>query len=385
MTLNPFAGTPRQSQSGERASFQPSEITIDTFMAGIRRLESGSFQGDYSAVGRPVRGDRAIGAYQIMSRYWDDWTKAAGIPGANWKDPTAQDHVARYVMQSYYDRFKNWDLVALAWYAGASTARKVLQRGYEGPESINNPGIRQYVTEVKDYTAEAQRKGIIPKQGYGPTPTLQQSAGGWMFPVAGPATWSRGSWMPDRNTHRGRKHPAIDIYAERGTPIVSPVAGTVEATNRSPIGGFTVRIRGIDGMAYYFAHMNEAAVVGAGQKINAGQHIGFVGNTGSASTTSPHLHFSIRDATSGAINPVSFLEAAVMGGGAFSGYSVDDYAGNESQLGQLRKDGSTPKTRQGYLTTLLTNLSNKVAGGERDLSEYDQYDEATNQQMMETP
>jgi len=375
MTLDPFSGTPRQT-SGQRASTssgQNEPITIDTFMAGIRRLESGSFQGNYSAVGRPVRGDRAIGAYQIMSRYWDSWASAAGIPGASWSDPVAQDHVARHVMQQYYDRFQNWDLVALAWYAGASTARKVLQRGYNGPESIQSAGIRQYVTEAMGHTTEAQRKGILPKQAYGTQPTMQQSSNGWVFPVAGAATWSQGSWMPNTKTHRGRNHPAVDIYAEAGTPIVAPVSGTVQATTRSTIGGYTARILGADGLTYYFAHMRDAASVGAGQKINAGQYIGFVGNSGSAASTSPHLHFSIRAAGKSVVNPVSFLEAATKGGGAFPGYSLDDFDGNQSQLGPIDPNGSTPKTRQGALTTMLTNLSDKIAGGSRDPSLFQKY------------
>jgi len=393
--MNPFEGMSKDQQrqpvSGStNGALNTSNMTIDTFMAAIRRLESGSYQGNYAAVGRMVRGDRAIGAYQIMSRYWDKWAAAAGIAGADWRDPVAQDHVARHVMSKYYERFKNWDLVALAWYAGGSTAQKVLDRGYAGPQSINNPGIRQYVEEVSQYATEAQAKDILPKQGYGPIPTMSQSASGWIFPVAGAATWSRGSWMPNEKTHRDRFHPAIDIYAEAGTPIVSPISGVVQQTKKTNIGGNTVRVLGDDGYTYYFAHMQDAAVVGAGQRINSGQFLGYVGNTGSASTTDPHLHFSMVDDRKREVNPISWLEAAVMGGGAMAqGYTMDDFGAQKPEGIELRPLGQEAPTKQGALTQLLGTLADKVAGGSRDPSLWRKYGEMSQDDYesttLETP
>ena len=133
----------------------------------------------------------------------------------------------------------------------------------------------------------------------------------WMFPVIGANKWSPGSWMPNTQTHRGRTHAAIDIYADRGASIISPVSGHVRLAGEGNIGGNWVQILGDDGVVYYFAHMMSPTELSKGQKVNAGTVIGYVGNTGSASRTSPHVHFSMkRDGK--AINPTSYLRSGVV-------------------------------------------------------------------------
>ena len=83
---------------------------LDAFMAAIRRMESGSFQGNY----RVVNSIGARGAYQILTGNWASWAAQAGLPGADWRDPRAQDAVARYKMVEYYRKYGSWELVAMA-------------------------------------------------------------------------------------------------------------------------------------------------------------------------------------------------------------------------------------------------------------------------------
>lgn len=359
MTYSPSFSESNQERITERSpsvGLEQFSVGLEQFMAAIRRLESGSYDGNYSAIGRMVRGDRALGAYQIMSRYWDAWAAEAGIPGASWRDAAAQDRVAAHRMQKYFDRYGNWDLVALAWYAGTGSVNTVLRRGFDGIESIRNPQIRQYVSEVKGYLdrlPEQYRKatGRFMEGGRG----RLTGEGGWLFPVAGAATWSKGSWgTPSKSSGRTKPHQAIDIYAETGTPIVSPVAGVVTQTKRSNIGGYTARVLGDDGIVYYYAHMDGAAVVGAGQRIVAGQHIGFVGSSGNARGTSPHLHFSMTTKDGRQVNPASWLDAARGVDSAFSGLNVEDAAPMKASM-------STPDR----LTSMIQQLSDKVAGGKR--------------------
>lgn len=108
---------------------------LPAFMASIRNIESGSPQGNYGEMGIPTKYGRALGAYQIMSKNWPSWAAEAGLPGANWRDPRAQDAVAEYWFRKYYARYGRWDLVAAAWLGGPGTAdrlargdRSVLQR-----------------------------------------------------------------------------------------------------------------------------------------------------------------------------------------------------------------------------------------------------------------
>lgn len=102
-------------------------MSLQKFMHAIGTLESGN---DYYAIG-PQTGKygKARGRYQIMEKIWPGWAKEAGIPGANWRDPKAQDKVAAHKMSQYYDRYKRWDLVAIAWFAGPGRANKAEQEG----------------------------------------------------------------------------------------------------------------------------------------------------------------------------------------------------------------------------------------------------------------
>ncbi len=158
MTFNLEYPDPTQSM---RVNVRESS-ELETFMAATRRLESGSYQGNYSAQGRYLvkQQDRAIGAYQIMSRNWPTWSSAAGIPRANWRDPKAQDRVARYQMEQYWQRFQNWELVATAWYSGASRAQRVYDRYGSGAtnaqiEQVLGGAIADYAGKVASYAAEA--------------------------------------------------------------------------------------------------------------------------------------------------------------------------------------------------------------------------------------
>ncbi|MGH9277540.1 MAG: LysM peptidoglycan-binding domain-containing protein [Acidimicrobiales bacterium] len=104
----------------------------------------------------------------------------------------------------------------------------------------------------------------------------------------------------------GVKHLGVDMFAPRGTPIVAPVSGAVEIYPNNA-GGKAVRLYGNDGNRYYFAHMDDYGESGT---VSAGEIIGYVGNTGDAVTTSPHLHFEIRPGGGDHISPYPTLVAA---------------------------------------------------------------------------
>lgn len=136
----------------------------------------------------------------------------------------------------------------------------------------------------------------------------------FMFPVVGKSEWNRGSWMPNtrRAWQQGRTHSAIDIYAERGQKIISPVGGTVKNFGSGNIAGNWIQIQGSDGNVYFFGHMDQPVTgLEKGQKVSGGTAIGLVGNTGSASGTSTHVHFSVtRDGKK--VNPATYLGSAVI-------------------------------------------------------------------------
>lgn len=94
-----------------------------------------------------------------------------------------------------------------------------------------------------------------------------------------------------------RRHDAIDIIAERGTPVVSASAGTVEKLFESRKGGRTVYIRAPGGQRiHYYAHLDAyAADLREGQRVRAGEPLGTVGSTGNARDDAPHLHYAIME------------------------------------------------------------------------------------------
>jgi murein DD-endopeptidase MepM/ murein hydrolase activator NlpD len=107
----------------------------------------------------------------------------------------------------------------------------------------------------------------------------------WDCPVAGASFVNDYGYVrPD-----GGRHVGIDLFAPKGTPVVAPVGGTVERYP-NPSGGQAVQLHGRDGNRYYFAHLDR---YGEGGSVSRGSVIGYVGNSGDARATSPHLHFEI--------------------------------------------------------------------------------------------
>ena len=88
-------------------------------------------------------------------------------------------------------------------------------------------------------------------------------------------------------------HTGTDIPAPIGTPIVAAMGGTVIAANaRDNAYGYKVIIAADDGNQHWYCHMPAgAASVRVGQRVEAGQRIGAVGDTGNV--TGSHLHMEV--------------------------------------------------------------------------------------------
>jgi hypothetical protein len=131
-----------------------------------------------------------------------------------------------------------------------------------------------------------------------------------LCPVAGPVTFTD-TWLAPRSG--GRQHQGVDIFAAEGTPVVAPAPGRVEHYHNS-LGGLSYRLYADDGTFYYGTHLAAYANEGAGH-VDAGTVIGYVGRTGNAATTPPHLHWEIHPGGQGnpAVNPTLTADAACAG------------------------------------------------------------------------
>jgi murein DD-endopeptidase MepM/ murein hydrolase activator NlpD len=104
----------------------------------------------------------------------------------------------------------------------------------------------------------------------------------------------------------GRRHEGIDIFAKRGTPVLSNTEGVVLRVGTNRLGGQVVWVLGPGGQRHYYAHLERYGDVHAGMRVAPGKVLGYVGTTGNAAGTPPHLHYGIYT-TGGAINPYPFL------------------------------------------------------------------------------
>lgn len=104
-----------------------------------------------------------------------------------------------------------------------------------------------------------------------------------------------------------RKHQGQDIFAKRGTPVYSATEGFVWRIGENNLGGKTVWVVGAGGRVYYYAHLDAyAEQLKAGDEVGTETILGYVGTTGNAKGTPPHLHFGIYT-TGGAINPLDLF------------------------------------------------------------------------------
>jgi murein DD-endopeptidase MepM/ murein hydrolase activator NlpD len=116
----------------------------------------------------------------------------------------------------------------------------------------------------------------------------------------------------------GRTHKGIDIFAPQGAPVRATAAGTIVGRHLVGKGGIALWQLDASGkFVYYYAHLNGfASDLKKGMKVSQGQIIGYVGTTGNAEKTSPHLHFQIQHVVPGqpwwrgpAVNPYNALIA----------------------------------------------------------------------------
>lgn len=118
----------------------------------------------------------------------------------------------------------------------------------------------------------------------------------------------RDTWGSARS--HGRSHEGIDIMAERGTKVYSATEGLVADLRNNNLGGKVIWILGPSGSWHYYAHLDgHKRGLNVGDYVHKGDLIGYVGNTGNARHTAPHLHYGIylNGKGRGAVNPYPYL------------------------------------------------------------------------------
>jgi murein DD-endopeptidase MepM/ murein hydrolase activator NlpD len=128
---------------------------------------------------------------------------------------------------------------------------------------------------------------------------------GYAFPVAGQHDFvdTFGAPRSDVPVHLGN-----DIFAAFGTPIVAVADGRIYRVGTLKISGNRLWLRDHEGNRYFYAHLSDfAAAAYNGADVHAGEIIGFVGNTGDAEPTPPHLHFEVHLPNGAPLDPYPYL------------------------------------------------------------------------------
>jgi murein DD-endopeptidase MepM/ murein hydrolase activator NlpD len=139
-------------------------------------------------------------------------------------------------------------------------------------------------------------------------------SGGYVFPVYGPDA----SFTDDFQAARAATgwHHGNDVFAPLGTPVLAAADGELFLVGVNAIGGNRLWLRDEAGNEFYYAHLSAYTPLAFdGARVKAGDVIGFVGATGDAVGTPPHLHFEIHPrgllwmGYDGVLNPYPYLVA----------------------------------------------------------------------------
>jgi murein DD-endopeptidase MepM/ murein hydrolase activator NlpD len=239
---------------------------------GTQRLPIGQWLGWW---GLPGPWEQAVGPMQFRAPTFDRWSiDADGDGEANPHDlDDAAVTAANYLCQGQGGSITDERAAVLRYNPSASYADEVLALA----EQIANPAL-----VVGD---------------------------GWLCPVGGPVSFTD-TWGAPRSG--GRRHEGVDMFSTRGTPVVAPVDGIVEHRSNS-LGGLSFHLWGDDGNYYYGTHLSRYGPVTGW--VAAGTIVGYVGDTGNAAGTSPHLHFEIHPGRSqgepaAPVNPTATVTGA---------------------------------------------------------------------------
>lgn len=153
--------------------------------------------------------------------------------------------------------------------------------------------------------------GTIPSLPPTMTPRLGET--GYVFPVYGQVAWGD-TFGASRSDVAGGWHHGDDLFAPLGTPVLAVAHGIVFSVGRERLGGRRLWLRDDRGNEFYYAHLSAYSPLAVnGAIVQAGDVLGFVGDTGDAVGTPYHLHFEVHPVGlldrgyDGAVDPTSYL------------------------------------------------------------------------------
>jgi murein DD-endopeptidase MepM/ murein hydrolase activator NlpD len=184
-----------------------------------------------------------------------------------------------------------------------------------GPAPTPYTGLRSAITFVLDTAGTARNtQHLLDLLARLKTPgaelsTYDLARGFGRFPVLG-YVWYQNDYGAPRYTPYFHLHEGVDLFATAGTPVSACVDGVILKLADGSIGGISFWLAGDDGIVYYYGHLRGYAPgIVAGTRVRLGQVLGYVGDSGVAQGTSPHLHFEMHPAGGPPVSPKAVLDS----------------------------------------------------------------------------
>jgi murein DD-endopeptidase MepM/ murein hydrolase activator NlpD len=181
--------------------------------------------------------------------------------------------------------------------------------------TTTTPAASSRSNAQKTHAAKKHKKGKKPvPQPLTVTPPLGFRPSHYVFPVDTGASYVD-TYGANRNDIYDGWHHGDDLFAPLGTPVVAVANGTLSLVGWNRLGGWRLWLTDGDGNSFYYAHLaGYSKWVLTHPHVRAGQVVGFLGRTGDAFTTTPHLHFEIHPQQllnlgyDGAVDPTAYLK-----------------------------------------------------------------------------
>ncbi len=230
----------------------------------------------------------ARGLMQVMPKTGEAIASQRGIADFNvdqlFEPATNIDFGAWYLAQMM-ERFadqpeRNQELAITAYNAGPGAVSAYLS----GNKPLRDETVG-YRDMLMSMLSEADESRSLVLEGR--KADLRERIPAFMPPVEGRVSSQFGKDGAGKEMHRG-----VDIAAPMGTPVVAPVRGDVKTVGEDDKRGKYITVRHAYGVESRYYHLSEISV-SVGDKLEAGDRLGDVGNSGVSS--GPHLHFEVRE------------------------------------------------------------------------------------------
>ena len=199
---------------------------------------------------------------------------------------TDRSRALRLELEADQESLAELQLEIEGWATQLELTVQLVQQSYLALDAECTTKLEEYQRQV---AAEEAARVARSKGAAGGLPP--EATPGFLCPLSQPISFINDWGFPRSG---GRTHKGTDVFSAHGQPQYAVADGTVSLLNGG-LGGIGIWLDSDYETRFYYAHLSAwAPGLVQGQRVTAGQVVGFTGNTGNAKTTPPHLHFGIK-------------------------------------------------------------------------------------------